>query len=271
MMRRRGLSLVEILVAIVLLGIVGAGVTRMLQSQMRYFSRTTNARDARTVSRNALNLMRSEMRMIEPNGIVAAARDSIVVRLPYAAGLNCSLSTGTFVPVDSLTWATAVFAGYAWRDTIVNSAYTYVASGTAPVVGAATSCTLAGLDVIPDGNQLVLAPAIPTAVVGAPLFLYQTIKYKIAASTLVSGRTAVWREVTGGASEEIAVPFDTSTHFRFYEAGNTTPQDAVPASLNQIAGLELVLVGESERSSPGTGAPESRESRVAIFFRNSVQ
>jgi prepilin-type N-terminal cleavage/methylation domain-containing protein len=272
MMRRRGLSLVEILVAIVLLGIVGAGVTRMLQSQMRYFSRTTNARDARTVSRNALNLMRSEMRMIEPNGIVAAARDSIVVRLPYATGLNCSLSTGTFVPVDSLTWATAVYAGYAWRDTVLNSAYAYVATGgTAPAAGLSTSCTLAGLDVIPGGNQLVLAPAIPTGVVGAPLLLYQTIKYKIGASTLVSGRTAVWREVTGGAAEEIAVPFDTSTHFRFYEAGNTTPQDAVPASLNQIAGLELVLVGESERSSPGTGAPESRESRVAIFFRNSVQ
>lgn len=36
-MRRRGLSLVEVLIAIVLLGIVGAGITRMLSSQLRFF------------------------------------------------------------------------------------------------------------------------------------------------------------------------------------------------------------------------------------------
>lgn len=223
------------------------------------------------VSRNALNLMRAEMRMIEPSGIVAAGRDSIMVRVPYAAGLNCSVNTGTFVAVDSLTLATAAFAGYAWRDTTVNSAYTYVATGTAPTAGLDASCAGVGLAVIPGGMQLILSPAVGTAVVGAPLLLYQIVNYKIAASTLVPGRTAIWRIVTGGASEEIAVPFDTSSRFRFYIAGATTAQDAAPGVLSTIAGLELVLVGESERSSPGTGEPESAASRVAIFFRNSVQ
>lgn len=271
MMRRRGLSLVEVLIAIVLLGIVGAGITRMLQSQMRYFGKSTNERDARSVSRNALNLMRAEMRMIEPAGVIAASADSLTVRLPYAVGMSCSNSTGTFIPVDSLTWATAEFAGYAWRDTTQNAAYTYVASGNEPTAGQATDCTTAGLGVIPDGSVLVLDPSIPTAVVGAPLMLYQTVTFKFAASTLVPGRIALWRRVTGGATEEIAVPFDATSRFRFYIPGATTAQDAVPGTLSTMRGIEVVLRGESERTSPGTAEPEVSESRLSILFRNAVQ
>lgn len=44
LMRRRGLTLVELLIAIVLLGIIGAGITRLLSSQLRFFaSRTARA------------------------------------------------------------------------------------------------------------------------------------------------------------------------------------------------------------------------------------
>ena len=268
---RRGLSLVELLIAVVLLGIVGAGITRMLQSQMRYFSRTNNAQEARAVTRNALNLMRAELRMVEPRGVVAASADSLTVRLPYATGLNCAASTGTFAAIDSLTRATAVFAGYAWKDTLSSAVYTYVASGTAPVVGLSASCTAAGLAVIPGGRQLILSAAIPTTVIGAPLLLYQTVTYSFATSTLVPGRRALWRRVTGGATEEIAVPFDAATKFRFYTIGGTTAADAVPSPLTNMAGVEMVLVGASERSSPGTNAPETQATRVAIFFRNSVQ
>jgi prepilin-type N-terminal cleavage/methylation domain-containing protein len=271
MMRRRGLSLVEVLIAIVLLGIVGAGITRMLQSQMRFFSRSSNERDARAVSRNALNLMRAELRMVEPLGIVAASDDSIRVRLPYATGLNCSISTGTFAPVDSLTWANAIFAGYAWRDTTAGASYAYVTSNTAPTAGLAASCTAAGLSEIPDGRTLILSPAVPTATVGAPLLLFQVVTYRFANSVLVPGRIALWREVSGGTAEEIAVPFDANSRFRFYAAGSVTAQDAVPGTLSTMRGVELVLRGESERLSPGTSVPEGSDSRLSILFRNAVQ
>lgn len=271
MMRRRGLSLVEVLIAIVLLGIVGAGITRLLQSQMRFFSRSTNSRDARAVTRNALNIVRSEMRMIEPRGVVAATADSITVYLPYAMGLNCSLSTATFIPVDSLIYATASYAGYAWRDTSSAASYAYVTGNTAPSSGLSTSCTAVGLSAIPNGRNLVLSSAIPTTVVGAPVFLFQQVTYKFANSTLVPGRRALWRIVRNGASEEIAVPFDAGARFRFFAADSLRAQDAVPSPLNTLRGVELVLVGESERSSPGVGAPEESNMRLSILFRNAVQ
>lgn len=272
MMRRRGLSLIEVLIAVVLLGIVGVGITRLLQSQMRFFGRSTNARDARAVTRNALNLVSSEMRMVEPRGIVAASADSFSVRLPYATGLHCTGGTTSFAPVDSLVWAQAIYAGYAYRDTIAGSVTTYVASGGGSLsVAAATVCTLVGLNNIPGGRVLTLTPAFPIATRGAPVLLYQTVTYRIAASTLVSGRTALWRRVAGGTNEEIAVPLGAGTRFRFYVAGALTPQDAAPGTLNTMTGVELVLVGESERLSSGTGAVESDTLRVPILFRNAVQ
>lgn len=269
--RRRGFSLAELLVAIVLLGLIGVGISRLLQSQMQFFQRSTGSRDARSVTRNALNLMRDEMRMIEPRGITAATTTSITARVPYAMGVYCGASTATFIPVDSLIRATAVFAGYAYRDTTLNATYTYVPSSTALSVGVLTQCTVtAGITPITNGQTLLMSPAFPLLALGAPVLLYQTVNYRLAASTLVSGRTALWRQVTGGVNEEIAVPFDASSVFQFYVSGGITAQAAVPGTLNTISGLELVLTGQSERNSPRTGAPESSGTRVSIFFRNAV-
>jgi prepilin-type N-terminal cleavage/methylation domain-containing protein len=271
-MRRRGLSLVEVLIAIVLLGIVGAGITRLLQSQMRFFSRSTNSRDARAVTRNALNIVTGEMRMIEPGGIVAASADSITVRVPYATGLHCAAGTVTFAAVDSLVWAQAVYAGFAYRDTLAGSVTTYVPSGGGSLSnGASGTCTAVGITPLAGGPLRVVSPALPIATSGAPVLLYQTITYRFATSTLVPGRTALWRRVAGGANEEVAVPFGAGTQFRFYVSGALTPQDAVPGVLSTMTGVEMALVGESERASPGINAPETELTRVPILFRNAVQ
>ena len=269
--RRRGFTLVEVLIAVVLLSIIGMGITRLLQSQMRFFGKMTGGRDARAVTRNALNLMRNEMRMIEPQGITAATTTSITVRVPYAAGVYCSGGAATFLPVDSLTWATSVNAGHAYRDTALNAAYTYVTSTSVPTAALATLCTAgAGITPVANGTVLSTTPSLPALASGSPILLYQTITYSLATSTLIPGRTALWRTVAGGAAEEIAVPFDAASVFQFYVSGGTTSQAAVPGTLTTMSGLELVLIGESERSSPGTNAPESVETRVSIFFRNAV-
>lgn len=269
-MRRRGLTLVEVLIAIVMLGIVGAGITRMLNSQMGFFARSTNSRDARSVTRNALNLTRSELRMVEPNGILAATEDSITMRLPYMMGLYCAANTAMFVPADSLTRATAQYGGYAWRDTTAGSTYTYVAQSAALTVGLAATCTGVGLTAIPSGFVYVVAPALGTVPASAPFFLWQTVTYKFATSTLVPGRLALWRKAGSAAAEEVAVPLDTASRFNFYTTG-TTSSTTVPSPLNTMRGIEILMYGESERTSPGKTTPEESLQRVSIFFRNAVQ
>lgn len=271
MRRRRGFTLVELLITVILLGIVGLGISRMLVSQMRFFSRATGARDARAVSRNALLLVRDEMRMIEPRGITAATTTSITVRVPYAMGVYCAASTVALVPVDSLVYASAVFRGYAYRDTAMNANYTYVGSTTAPTAGVALTCSGApAITPLTGGRVLILSPALPSLSAGAPVLLYQSITYSLAASTLMTGRTAFWRSVAGGVAEEMAVPFQNTAIFRFYVSGALTSQAAVPGTLNTITGLEIVLTGQSERVSQATNSPESKSTRVSILFRNAV-
>ncbi len=268
-MRRRGLSLVEVLIAMVLLGIVGAGITRLLSSQLRYFAQGANSRDARAVSRSALNLTRSELRMVEPNGILAATADSITFRLPYMMGLYCGVSQAMFVPADSLSMAQAQYGGYAYRDTLAGATYTYVTAGGALAVGAVATCTGVGLTGIPSGYVYTVTPAIVGIPVAAPFFLWQKVTYKFATSTLVPGRRALWRQAGTAAAEEVAVPLDTASRFNFYTT--TTTSSTVVPTLNTMRGIELLLYGESERTSPGRTTPEESLQRVSIFFRNAVQ
>ena len=268
---RRGFTRVEVLIAVVLLGIVGLGMSRLLSSQMRFFQRSTGARDARAVSRNATNLLRSEMRMIEPLGITAATTTSITANIPYAMGVYCSASTVTFMPIAPHIATAAQFAGYAYRDTALNAPFTYVSSSTAMVDGLSASCTTgAGITPVALGTVKILSPTLPLLAAGSPVFAYQTVTYSLAPSTLVPGRTALWRTVAGGGAEELAVPFDAASAFRFYVSGGTTSQAAPPGTLSSMSGVELVLTAESERNSPGTGAPESSDARISIFFRNAV-
>lgn len=274
-MRRRGFTLIEILVTITLVAIVGLGVTRLLISQTQFFAGATGRRDARAVARNAVNIIRDEMRMIEPRGIDSATTTRLVVRVPYAMGVYCSAGTATFAPVDSLGWATAAFAGYAYRDTAVNAVYTYVTSSTAPTAGTVGNCTTsANITPLTGGQTLAisgLASVSPALVSGAPVLLFQRVTYELAESTLVPGRTALWRRVRDGVDEEIAVPFENTAIFRFFVAGAATPQDTPPADPRTLTGIEIVLVGESERSASNRqGSPEQAPVRLAIFFRNAV-
>lgn len=271
-MTRRGFTLIELLVTIVLLGIVGLGVTRLLISQTQFFAGATGRRDARAVARNAVNIVRDEMRMIEPRGIVSASSTSLTVNVPYAMGVYCAGTTATFAPVDSLIYATAVFAGYAYRDTALNAPYTYTTSTTAPTTGSTSTCTTSASITPLTGGLTLSVSGLPTLVAGSPVLLFQRVTYELAPSVLVPGRTALWRRLNGGTDEEIAVPFENTAIFRFFVSGAATAQDAVPSPLSSLTGIEIVLVGQSERSASNrVGTPESAPVRLAIFFRNAVQ
>lgn len=271
-MRRRGFTLIELLVTIILVAIIGLAVTRLLVTQTQFFAGATGRRDARAVARNAVNIVRDEMRMIEPHGIVSASTTQLVVRVPYAMGVNCSAETATFAPVDSLIWASAVFAGFAHRDTAINATYTYVPSTSAPTTGTTSNCTAsANITPLTNGRTLLVTGLPGTLVAGAPVLLFQQVTYELAASTLVPGRTALWRRVANGVNEEIAVPFENTAIFRFFVSGSSTAQDAVPADRRTLTGIEIVLVGQSERSASNRqGTPETAPVRLAIFFRNAV-
>jgi prepilin-type N-terminal cleavage/methylation domain-containing protein len=270
---RGGFTLVELLIGMVILAVIGAGMTKLMLIQSRGFEQQRERIAAQQVSRSAMNLLLSEMRMVDPvGGVVSASRDSVTLRVPYAMGVLCATSGASTVglfPTDSAEYATSGFSGYAYRDS-TSGQYQYVASGAAVAAGTSTPCTSASITMPARSMYVSLAPALPaSATVGTPVMLFQRISYAFRSSVILPGRVALWRTVAAsGTSEEIAMPFDTSAGFRFYVLDADTAQSGVPSPLSNLRGLELDLAGQSERVARGESQPATAALVTAVFFTN---
>src|SRR4051812_43635114 len=89
---RHGFSLAEVLVALVIVGIVGGAMTKVLLNQNRFFDKQNNLKAARSVARNAMTIMLNDLRMAQDSGSVdSVTADGKVMRLlvPYRYGLVC--------------------------------------------------------------------------------------------------------------------------------------------------------------------------------------
>ena len=275
---RRGFTLIELLVGVVLFAIVGAALTKLITVQGRFFDRQGMANAARNVSRASLNRIISDFRMIEATGaIIAATPTTLDVRIPYAIGVECADNSGlthlTLLPVDSTTYATASFYGYAWRSS-TTGVYTYVeGGGTALQNGDPNVCLNVRITSVPGGRVVGVQPTLPvSAGLGTPTFLYERVKYELKASAAVPGKIGLWRtlvKANGNLTEELVAPFAATAKWRFFTLqGGATAQDNPPASLSDIRGLELHLDGLSEYAVSGQSTNESAPFTTAVFFKN---
>ncbi len=280
---RRGFTIIELLVGIVLFAIVGAAFTKLLTVQGRFFDRQGMGNAARNVSRASLNRVVSDFRMIEATGgVVAATSTSLTIRIPFAIGVVCkndALGTGTvlsLLPVDSTTYANAGFYGYAWRN-FLTGAYAYVENPATEIdAGAAGVAVCAGVNItsVPFGKVVLITPPTPAgAGLGAPVFLYSKIRYDFKASTAVPGKVGLFRTniTPGGAesTEELVAPFANTAGWKFFAVnGGSVAQVNPPADLADLRGLELHLDGVSENIAPGQITNEKAPFTTAVFFKN---
>ena len=286
---RRAFTLVEIVTALTILGIIGLAMVRLIISQSRFTEGQMALRNARTVSRNAMNIMLTDLRMVQDNGgLIGASSDSITVRVPMAFGLLCSTSGGatiSLLPVDSAMTALGQYDGWAVRDSVAET-YSYRDAGTPTALsslssGTTTVCTdsVAGPGIFPvtygaRTGRIVNVPDSPggSSSPGWPVFLYQVVTYRFEPSSAFSGRTGLFRKVKTGSntvnSDEIIAPFDTSAKFRYYVLNADTAQSAVPGNLNTVRGLQLFLAGSSARSTAGNANAKMAALVTGVFFKN---
>jgi hypothetical protein len=274
---RRGFTVSELIVGMLILALVGMSLTRILVSQARYFSHQKTGNLARNVSRGPLNRIVSDLRMVEAlGGVVTASDGSILVRVPYALGVVCSSSlTETHIsllPADSAMYAAPGFSGYAWRGG--NGVYRYVENGPVVSPSGVAECNamqIATLNGV-GAKVITMTPALSdTASFGTPVLLFRRIKYEFKSSLAVPGKRGLFRTVMAtGQSEELAAPFDNNSKFRFYVLSSTTAQDDPPADLSTLRGIELLMNGMSEKIASGSIAPASARFRTAVFFKNRL-
>jgi prepilin-type N-terminal cleavage/methylation domain-containing protein len=285
---RRGFTLAEVIVCVVLLGVLGTALTRLMLAQSRLYALQRAKRDARAVGRASMNLLFSDLRMVHdgadaPGGVTLASPNSLSVKVPYAVGLICGSATPNTVvsmfPVDSAARAMSKYAGYAWRNRLTKQ-YTYVpvvdTVGNAPVTpsGSSSLCTSTAKiksDTVSGRawGPTDLKPQSVTAGTqpGAPVFLYQNILYFFGGSTSFPGKVALFRRIEGRTAEELVAPFDAGARFKFFVRNMDTSTVTPPAVLDSLVGVSLVLTGSSSATMAGRVAEKSKM-ETAVLFRN---
>jgi len=280
--RRPGFSLAELTVAMLIGGIIGIALARLIINQSRFVAMQDAMMRARSGARAALNALSGELRAVTDGGLVQASPDSITVRVPYAFGVACQTwSPWTIVsllPTDSAIYSASTASGYAWRDStgtfrFIGPAVVSVRliSGwclpPAPSITTLSATGWSASAVLVSPNDVVATP------VGAVVYLYQTIRYAFAASVGIPGRRALWRHVNppGGTPEELVAPFDSSAKFQFLVDSANALVIAPPAVLGAVRGVRVKLVGASETAPQGRSQPVKFDLTTDILFRNNAR
>lgn len=264
------MTIPELLIGLIVVAIIGLGITKLIISQARFFGTQAASRDARNVSRSSMNRVISDLRMVEASGgVVSASPTSITLRVPFAVGVSCSQTVLSLLPVDSVQYAAGV-SGYIWRSTL--GVMTYV-TGVTVASAPSTDCTTAGVAVLASdgGKPVSISPALPApAVAGTPVLLYRTVRYQFKTSAVLPSKYGLFRQPLSpdAGEEEIASPFDSDAKFRFFVGNSSIAQDNAPADLTTIRGVELNLPGVSEHAVSGDVAAKKEAVVTAVFFKN---
>jgi hypothetical protein len=281
---RRGVTLVELLLGLVLASILGVSLLRITVTQSRFNDRMEAGRSARSVARTAVNYLSSELRMTDAHdGVVLANANQLRVREPYAVGLMCTVSgtqlTAVFMPVDSMLDQMG-YSGIGVRGAMDGQYTYYAANGTLPSSPGNTACTSSPANMtVPTGARVLrmttTAAVSPLPAVATPVTLYRFVEFSFENSTAVPGRRGLYRKVLNSAgvalsTEELVAPFDSTARFRFFILNNRIASDTVPTALADMRGIEIRLAGESERTVRGQPSPEQANQVTSIFFLNRL-
>lgn len=286
---RRGVTLVELLIALTIASLAGAALIKVMLTQSRATRQNEAWREARMVSRGSINRLLNDLRAVEARGgLLNAASDarSITVRVPYAIGIACTGGVSPLLvsllprdPDDS-----SRFAGFAWRQA-TSGVYTYWDGSTPPAVVTPPSgaCTTAGVTPVPAagstpaGGIVSIAWSTPNAAQGAgnTILLYQRVRYRFAPSVAVDSATGLFRAVWDGSGwreEELAAPFDSTARFGLILLGQDTASTAIPGSGSwpNVRGIQVNLDGMSDPATAGLDGPRRVYIRTAVFFKNRM-
>jgi prepilin-type N-terminal cleavage/methylation domain-containing protein len=268
MRSRSGFTLIELMVAMIVVAILGTILARMLVQDSRFVSKLEAMMDARQTSRAAMTTISVEAGMVTEGGVTEATKTRFGFVVPFAWGIACTrvgtVTVGSLIPTDSMMFASAVVNTVSWLDAA--GSYQSQAVAVSPSSNLA-ACEADSVRVLSGGQlvDLTMPNVMPS---GSVFYLGESVVYEFRPSAALPGRTALWRQSGSSSWDELLAPFDTASGFGYHVGSADTANTNPPGALNTITGVELRLVGESQLRPEGASEPEEFLIRTRITFLN---
>ena len=291
--RRRGASIIELMIALTIFGLVMAGVTSAIAEQTRFQAGAARVVASQRSMRQISDLLPSELRALGTGAgdIYAMNASSIDLRVTTGSSVVCTVAPGGLsVTIPPVQLATAVPLT-SWRDvpTAGDSVFIFDEGASSArnddlwrayrltVAPAAGNCPTASgftrtAGEAAAGMTLSLATAVPvTTIAGAPIRFFRPARYALATGTDARWYLGYTECKAGcGALDIVAGPVrsPSGAGIGFTYRDSLGAITAVPA---QVAFVELVLhtdgapTGERSRIRSGALADSLR---VSVAIRN---
>ena len=303
--RRAGFTLIELVIAMVLMSLVGGAIVKLLLQQQRFYNSTSDLIQTRQQIRQAAAMLPSDLRGISSvGGDISSMSDSALeFRSAFGGSVVCVNAGGTLSTVprvlasgatmtnwittpvvgDSLAvynnGASLAVTGQGWlfyRITAVTPVTTNAANGCPN----ATGLTRAGdITAANPSLQLGLTPAAPnTIAVGAAIRFLRHVRYRIYRETDNQWYLGFYNCLFGQVpvcktTQPIAGPFQpyatngtSGVQFAYYDVNGV-----VTANPLQVARISLVVRGQSTGlvNLAGAGGTVFHDSlRIEVGLRN---
>ncbi len=284
--RRRGFTLIELMIAIVLTGIVLGSIYQTLGNNQRFYRSTSQILDVQQGIRAVAQLLPSELREVDAvaGDILAMGPDSITIKALRNTYFVCGITlNGTKVIVRNdmiygyrsidptrdralifRDGATGVMSDDTWQDFPITS------------VGPAAVCTDgsgAGTTINLGGTFTGVTALDSNYTVGSPVRTYERVTYRLYVDSVGTGWLGVRNFVNGawGSVSPIAGPLNTTGGIRLTYYDSTGTVTATPTQVAQIR-LQVKGISAAPIAIPGRRANLQRYQdslTVRVALRNN--
>lgn len=244
--RRDGFTLIEVLVAVVIGGLLAGAMVSLLAGQGLFYDRSQAALSAQRNARAAADLLSSELRVAAPEDLVAAEPDSVSLRFDVIRGIVCDSTAADEIAafiLDTLSafGLSSAVSGIAFSEPY-DSAYAYGDgfTGTIGAIGGGpkATCTANGAPAsLPDWAYRSMTGwqaeygNVPDR--GSVVRAYRLLTYRFAPSVFGSA-TALWR-----GPQELVGPFAADAAFSYVMADGSVSSAASGAKLAEVVAIRV--------------------------------
>lgn len=287
-----GFTLVELVVAMLLLGIVGSGIYRLLVTAQRTSRAQFEAAGMQATLRAGALILPAELRELGYDSvpgspgtspdILAMSAESIAIRAVRASGAVCGLADNE-VTIDTARNYSASRLPVASTDSVMLFAELDPANRAddrwvrRPVSGVVPGACVAAPPWRARPGVRLTTPArwqsggawpSDSFTLGSPARVFESVVYRFYSS---GGRTWLGSYTGGGGSiQPVLGPLARSSGFAYFDAAGT-----VTATPSQVRSVQITLVGETDQPVPagGSGGPQIQSDTLVtlVSLRNTLR